>query len=69
MEVINFLPALPHVLHHWAHGIAQALPFAQGAIEWIVNATLAGIFGIILGFVIAQFVGLWHRFRPAKANH
>lgn len=69
LDVIGFMAVVPQTLHHWAHAVANALPFAQAAIEWIVNATFAGIFGIILGFIVAQLVGLWGRMRPAKSTH
>lgn len=63
MEVIGILPALPHALHHWAHAIAVASPVLQGAIEWIVHAFFAGIFGLVLGAIIAQLVGLAGKLR------
>ena len=66
MEVVGIWPALPHTLHHWAHAIAAASPVAVGAIEWVVNAFFAGIFGVALGFVIAQGVTLIGKLRPAK---
>jgi predicted DNA repair protein MutK len=66
MEVVGTLPALPHTLHGWAHAIAAASPVAVGAIEWTVNAIFAGIFGVALGFVIAQAVTLVGKLKPAK---
>lgn len=66
MEVVGIFPALPHTLHDWAHAIAAASPVAVGAIEWTVNAVFAGIFGVALGFVIAQAVTLVSKLKPAK---
>jgi predicted DNA repair protein MutK len=67
MEVVGILPALPHTLHAWAHAIAAASPVAVGAIEWTVNAVFSGIFGVALGFVIAQGVTLATKLKPGKA--
>jgi predicted DNA repair protein MutK len=66
MEEIGILPALPHTLHAWAHAAAGALPVAQAAFEWTINALFAGIFGLALGFVIAQAVSLASRLLPKK---
>jgi uncharacterized protein len=54
---------LPHALHDLAHNIGGALPFAGGLAEWAVNATGAGIFGVILGGII---VAVHHIFTRAK---
>ncbi|WP_199553603.1 DUF808 domain-containing protein [Sandaracinobacteroides hominis] len=69
LDVIGFAAAIPHTLHNWAHAIASAFPVGEAVVEWIVNATFAGIFGVLLGLLIAQLVGLWNRFRPAKTAH
>jgi predicted DNA repair protein MutK len=68
MEVVGILPALPHTLHAWAHAIAAVSPVAVGAIEWTVNAIFAGIFGVALGFVIAQGVTLFGKLRNKPAH-
>lgn len=69
MEVVGIWPALPHLLHDWAHAIAMAAPLAAGAIEWTVNAIFAGIFGVALGFLIAQAVTLAGKLRGSKVAH
>lgn len=69
MEVVGIWPALPHALHAWAHAIAGVSPVAVGAIEWTVNAVLAGIFGVALGLVIAQVVALVSKLRPSRPAH
>jgi uncharacterized protein len=56
---------LPHALHDLAHNIGGALPFAGGVAEWVVNATGAGIFGLILGGII---VAIHHLFTSRKAK-
>lgn len=69
MEVIGFWPALPHALHGWAQAVATLSPVLQGAIEWTVHAAFAGIFGLILGAIIAQAVTLVAKLKPAKSAH
>ncbi len=69
MEVVGIWPALPHLLHGWAHSIAAASPVAVGAVEWTVNAVFAGIFGVALGFVIAQGVTLVSKLKGGKTAH
>jgi predicted DNA repair protein MutK len=64
---VTHLWAWPYqTIHHIAQGVAQALPVAQGFVEWLVTATLDGIFGLILGVVLiplaTQVVApLWSR--------
>jgi predicted DNA repair protein MutK len=66
MEEVGILPALPHAFHAWAHAAAGALPVAQSAAEWTINALFSGVFGLALGFVIAQGLTLAARLRPGK---
>ena len=68
MEEVGILPAIPHAFHAWAHAAAAPFGGAAPAVEWIVNATFAGIFGVALGFVIAQGVTLVGKLR-AQAFH
>ncbi len=63
LETTGILVAVPHAFHHWAETVGHAMPFASGAVTWVVNAVLAGLFGLALGFVVVQAVGLWHRLR------
>ncbi len=39
-------------IHHIAEGVAHAVPFAQGFVEWLVTAALDGVFGLILGLLL-----------------
>jgi uncharacterized protein len=39
-------------IHHIAEAAAQAVPVAQGFVEWCVTATLDGIFGLVLGVIL-----------------
>ncbi len=46
------LGALEHGIQDIAVTVAQAVPAANGVVEWLVKATLDGIFGLALGFAI-----------------
>jgi uncharacterized protein len=54
---------------HFLHGIAAAagatLAFVEGAVTWIVNAALSGVFGLILGALIATIV---HQVQKARGK-
>lgn len=72
MDELGLWPQLPHLLHDWAHAVSHTLGQMAPTVNWIVNAFLAGIFGLIFGAIIAQFVNLVGRFLPgkgAKQNH
>ncbi len=69
MEVVGILPALPHMLNDWAHAVGTLSPVLSAAVEWTVHATFAGIFGLILGAIIAQAVSMIGKLRGAKAAH
>lgn len=68
MEEIGILPAIPHAFHAWAHAAAAPFGGAGPAVEWIVNAALAGVAGVALGFVIAQGVTLVGKLRAKPAH-
>ncbi len=46
------LGALGHFIHDVAAGAAKIVPAAHGFVEWLVKATLDGIFGLALGFAL-----------------
>jgi uncharacterized protein len=52
------LGAIPHAVHHSAETVAHAVPFAQGAIEWLVGAIGAAIVGLVVGGVIVAVMHL-----------
>jgi hypothetical protein len=57
---------LGHHISDWAAAVAHAVPRAEGFVEWAVKATLDGLFGLALGFVLiplaTRAVGpLWER--------
>ncbi len=50
---VTHLWAWPYeTIHHIAEIVAQAIPVAQGFVEWLVTATLDGVFGLILGVIL-----------------
>ncbi|HEX7873717.1 MAG TPA: DUF808 domain-containing protein [Sphingobium sp.] len=53
--------ALPHLIHGAADGAANALPAVHGLVHWLVTATLSGIVGLAIGFVIVVAL---HRLLP-----
>jgi hypothetical protein len=67
MEQLHF-EAIPHALHEGAHAVAEAVGVMTPVVEWLANAILASIAGLIIGGVI---VGLMHlrpkRHQPANA--
>jgi predicted DNA repair protein MutK len=68
MEEIGILPGIPHAFHDWAHAAATPFGGAGPAVEWIVNAALAGVAGVALGFVIAQGVTMVGKLRAKPAH-
>jgi predicted DNA repair protein MutK len=57
--------ALPHWIHDTAEAASHAVPFAKGAVNWVMNAFFSGIVGLILGGAIA--LGL-HALKKPKAH-
>ncbi len=56
---------LPHWIHDTAEAASHAVPFAKGAVNWVMNAFFSGIVGLILGGAIA--LGL-HAVKKPKAH-
>ena len=56
---------LPHWIHDTAEAASHAVPFAKGAVNWVMNAFFSGIVGLILGGAIA--LGL-HAVKNPKAH-
>lgn len=64
---------LGHTIHHWAEMAGHAVPAMEGFVAWMVSATCAGIFGLLLGFLLIPFVGkviapIVRGFRKKKAE-
>lgn len=51
------LTGIGHAIHHAAEVAAHAVPFAQAAVEWIMIAAGAGLFGIVLGTLLIPLAG------------
>ncbi len=67
------LAAPEHWIQDVAAAVARAMPAANGFIEWLVKATLDGIFGLALGLALIPFanrvlIPLASRF-GARASH
>jgi uncharacterized protein len=67
LEVLG-VAAPAHLIHDISLAAAHALPQAEAAVEWLVKATLDGIFGLALGLVLVpiatRIIGpIWTRMR------
>jgi predicted DNA repair protein MutK len=58
---------LGHALHDFAHRVAGGLPGA-GVWEWLIAAAGAGLFGLLLGGVIAGVLHLVPARKTATAH-
>ena len=67
--------AIGHAIHSAAEATAHAVPLMSGAVEWIVNATGAGVAGLVVGAILFPLTGyaiapLWKTMkgliRPAR---
>ena len=50
-------PSISTTVHLAAETAAHALPWATGALEWIVEAAISGILGFLIGAATIPFVG------------
>ncbi|MCS6986601.1 MAG: DUF808 domain-containing protein [Sphingomonadaceae bacterium] len=67
LQTAGPLAVLPHAVHAWAQAAAVGSPAVAGVVAWLVEAALAGLFGLALGGLLAVWVHLWHRARaPAS---
>ena len=70
---VTHLWAWPYeTFHHIAVAAAEAVPVAQGFVEWLVTAALDGVFGVILGMILipvaTRMIGpLWAAVTGKKA--
>ena len=53
-------------LHHELESLQHR--FASPALAWVVKASLCAVTGLILGWVIAQALAFFKRFKPAGTN-
>lgn len=68
LETSGVTAAPAHLIHDLAAHAATALQGVGGAASWIVTAGLNGLFGLVVGGVIALVVGMVHKAR-APAHH
>lgn len=69
-------PAIGATVHAAAETAAHALPSAAGALEWIVEAAISGVLGLLIGALTIPIVGFavapaWKgvkRFLPGRQN-
>src|SRR3712207_2361229 len=50
------LAGLAHLIHDAAAGAGHLVPALGGLVEWLVSATAAGLFGLLLGAVLIPLV-------------
>jgi hypothetical protein len=67
-EELGVAEVLPHAFHGWAAAIGSAMPFAGGFVEWLVYATLSGLFGLAVGAVLAFAIAQFTRLRGTPAR-
>lgn len=46
------LGGLPHLIHGVAHAVGGVVPGVGGVLEWLVGATLSGLFGLAIGYAV-----------------
>lgn len=72
MEEFGF-GAPGHLIHDWAEATRHALPAVGGIAAWLVTAACAGVFGLLLGFLLIPVAGklvapLITRFRSLRGR-
>jgi predicted DNA repair protein MutK len=68
LEKAGPLAVIAHLVHDWSHAAGLAAPAAGAVVEWIAAAVLSGIFGLVLGAVLAVAVTVVRKARvPAHA--
>ena len=65
------LGGLGHLIHDAAETAAHSLPAAGGVVQWLVEATGAGLAGIAIGLVTIPAISyciapIWRRFKPGN---
>ncbi|MFQ3666077.1 MAG: DUF808 family protein, partial [Sphingomonadaceae bacterium] len=65
LEGAGPLAALPHAIEQIAHAAEVALAPAGPLVHWLVHAGLSGLFGLLLGGLIATAAHLLARRKPA----
>jgi predicted DNA repair protein MutK len=58
------LGAVPHAIHAFASRTGAPLGVAAGVVTWLIDATAAGVLGLVIGWVVARVVAV-----VAPASH
>lgn len=58
---------LEHAIHAIAKSVADVLNPVGGIVEWLVSASLSGIFGLVVGLVVEKAMLVTRSFRPVTA--
>jgi predicted DNA repair protein MutK len=59
------LGVVPHTVHDVAVAAGEAVPAAQGVVEWVVEALGSAVVGIVVGAVVVTAFHLWPRKKSA----
>jgi predicted DNA repair protein MutK len=59
-------PGLELAIHDVAHAVGVLIPAIEGVLTWFVNATLSGLLGLVVGWVVDLFVV--HALTPVLAK-
>ncbi|CAA9543230.1 MAG: putative membrane protein [uncultured Sphingosinicella sp.] len=62
LEEFHLTP-IPNLLHDAAEGAGHAVPFAGGAVEWVVNALGAAVVGLVIGGIVIAALHLINKAR------
>jgi uncharacterized protein len=57
---------IEHFINDIAKFIAAPMPLASGFMNWLTSATLAGVFGILVGFIAER---IWHSLPKGSKKH
>jgi hypothetical protein len=49
---------IEHAIHGVAHTLGGPLPLIGGLVEWLIGATLAGLVGLGIGWVVVKVLGV-----------
>jgi predicted DNA repair protein MutK len=63
------LTPIPHLLHDGAEAAGHAVPFASGAVTWIVNALGSAVVGLVIGGAVILVLMLINRLRGKPTAH
>jgi predicted DNA repair protein MutK len=55
-----------HAVEAAGQSVASLLPAMGGAVSWLTAATLSGLLGVILGFLVERAVIVWRSVRRSK---